>query len=125
MRLWLLVFVAIAVLGLGTSCRSTGAGPAASDQARFIDVRTPAEFQADHVPGAVNVPVAELNQRIDTLVPDKQTAVYLHCASGRRSANAAASLRAMGYANVHDLGSFASARQYASTNSWVNAGARR
>ncbi|MCC7424715.1 MAG: FAD-dependent oxidoreductase [Planctomycetaceae bacterium] len=53
-----------------------------SERPSLVDVRTPTEFEAGHVPGAVNVPVDELRQRIGELPVDRRIAVY--CQVGQR-----------------------------------------
>jgi rhodanese-related sulfurtransferase len=55
-----------------------------------IDVRTPAEFEAGHIPGAVNVPLDELRASIDELRPvlDDHHDVVLVCRSGTRAGQA-------------------------------------
>lgn len=69
--------------------------------ATLVDVRTPAEWQDGHLDGAVLIPVQELEQRLQEIARDRPVVVY--CASGTRSARAAATLRAAGY-DVRDLG---------------------
>jgi phage shock protein E len=69
----------------------------------LVDVRSPLEFDAGHLPGALNMPIEELESRLVELT-DKHRAIVLYCRSGRRSALAAEQLRARGYSNVHDLG---------------------
>ncbi|OFJ51129.1 MBL fold metallo-hydrolase [Mycolicibacterium grossiae] len=54
-----------------------------------LDVRQSQEFAASRIPGAVNIPLHELPDRIDEL-PDGQ--VWVHCASGYRSSIAASLL---------------------------------
>jgi phage shock protein E len=71
--------------------------------ARLVDVRTPGEFAAGHIDGAINVPLQELEHRLQELEP-KQDAIVLYCRSGNRSSRAATLLRSAGYATVHDLG---------------------
>lgn len=73
------------------------------DGARLVDVRTPAEFAAGHIAGAINVPVQELDARISELGP-KDAALVVYCRSGRRSGEAARTLKNAGFAAVHDLG---------------------
>lgn len=50
-----------------------------------IDVRTPAEFDRGHIPGARLVPVQALEQNLDK-IPDGP--VLLVCRTGRRAGNA-------------------------------------
>lgn len=44
--------------------------------ALLLDVRTPGEFSGGHLHGAVNLPVAELPGKLDTLPKDKPLVVY-------------------------------------------------
>ena len=50
---------------------------------QLVDVRQPKEYQEQHIPGAVLIPLGELKDRIGELVPDIPTIVY--CRSGARS----------------------------------------
>ena len=71
--------------------------------ARLVDVRTTEEFAAGHIPGAVNIPVQELDRRIGELEP-KDAPVVVYCRSGNRSGRATRVLKGAGYPKVHDLG---------------------
>jgi rhodanese-related sulfurtransferase len=71
--------------------------------AHLVDVRTPEEFNTGHVPGAVNIPVQELERRMGEL-SSKEQPVVVYCHSGNRSGRAARMLKSAGYAAVHDLG---------------------
>jgi phage shock protein E len=70
---------------------------------RLLDVRSPAEYAGGHLPGAVNIPVQELDRRLAEVGPPDGE-VILYCRSGSRSARAAATLRANGFTKVHNLG---------------------
>jgi len=72
-----------------------------SEGALLVDVRSPEEFQADHLPGARNIVHTEVSAHLSELPKDKPIVVY--CRSGRRSALAAEELRTRGY-QVWDLG---------------------
>jgi len=76
-----------------------------------MDVRSPEEFQAGHVPGAMNLPLGELRDHLPRRVPDKNQALLLHCLSGGRRGIARHQLKSLGYANVFNLGSLAPARR--------------
>lgn len=74
--------------------------------APLIDVRTPEEFAAGHVEGAVNIPVDQVGNRlaeIKNLVAGTDNPLVIYCRSGNRSAHAARTLRAAGY-EVVDFG---------------------
>jgi len=71
--------------------------------AKVIDVRSPEEFEDEHFPNAINIPVniiqtrtAELGEKTDPLV--------LYCASGSRSAYAARVLSQAGFKKVVNAG---------------------
>lgn len=53
----------------------------------WIDVRYPAEYQADGYPGAINIPLNDIRQASASLEPEKEYIVY--CQTGRRSSAAA------------------------------------
>ena len=65
-----------------------------------IDVRTPKEFEADHIPGSVNIPLDELEQKISEMKLAKDTTIVTMCEHGGRSSNAAMELQKMGYKTV-------------------------
>lgn len=72
------------------------------DPALFVlDVRTPEEFAAGHVPGAVNIPHEQVAARAADVPKDKDVVIY--CRSGRRSALAAEALAAKGYTRLGHL----------------------
>ena len=58
---------------------------AAPDGPLLLDVRTPGEFAAGHVPGAVNIPHDEVAARLSELEPYRERGVVLYCQSGRRA----------------------------------------
>jgi len=64
----------------------------------LLDTRSPAEAQADPVPGAVNAPGGQLVQATDQWVGVRRARLVLCCDSGLRSALAAFWLRQLGYA---------------------------
>jgi rhodanese-related sulfurtransferase len=74
-----------------------------ADGALLVDVRTPEEFAAGHIAGALNVPVQELDQRMTELGP-RERAIVVYCRSGNRSSRAAGQMKSAGYQKVHDLG---------------------
>ena len=67
-------------------------------EAALLDVREPQEFAAGHVPGARNLPQAELATRLSEVPRDRP--VYLICQGGFRSLRAAQFLSQMGFKDV-------------------------
>jgi phage shock protein E len=62
-----------------------------------LDVRTPEEFAAGHVPGARNIPHDQLDSRLNELLGIKDKEIVLYCRSGRRTALAVDTLKANGF----------------------------
>ncbi|RPD49163.1 MULTISPECIES: rhodanese-like domain-containing protein [Chitinophagaceae] len=78
--------------------------------ATLIDIREKEELsQTGKIPGSVHAPRGMLEFYADETLPyhkpefDKSKRIILHCASGGRSALAAATLKQMGYENVAHL----------------------
>jgi glyoxylase-like metal-dependent hydrolase (beta-lactamase superfamily II)/rhodanese-related sulfurtransferase len=67
----------------------------------LIDVRTTREWSDAHIDGAVNLPLAQLAERVGTLPTDQP--LIVHCASGYRSAIATSLLRREGLPRVASL----------------------
>ena len=72
----------------------------------ILDVRSPQEFKDWKIDGAVNIPVNELQNRIDEIPKDKE--IIALCAHGVRSRYAASQLQGMGYKAVNVFGGMAS-----------------
>jgi rhodanese-related sulfurtransferase len=69
----------------------------------ILDVRTPEEFAVGHVPGAINIPYTELEERYSELELESSDELVVYCQSGRRAAIAEAALSELGFTNVRDL----------------------
>lgn len=78
-----------------------------------IDVRTQKEWDAGHVPGAVHIPMDEVDARMAELDAYRGDEVYLICQSGGRSGRVAKALSADGFATVNVDGG---------TGGWIAAG---
>lgn len=68
---------------------------------QLVDVRQPKEYEREHLPGAILIPLKELIDRKDELDQQKTTLVY--CASGVRSKAASQLLKAQGFAEVYNI----------------------
>ncbi|MEP0337170.1 MAG: metalloregulator ArsR/SmtB family transcription factor [Alphaproteobacteria bacterium] len=62
-----------------------------------LDVRPPDEFTKGHLPGALNIPLAELEARLDELDPAQEVVAYCRGAYCVLSFEAVAALRARGF----------------------------
>ncbi len=65
---------------------------------QVVDVREEAEYAFAHIPGAVSLPIGELEDKLDNLSKDKE--VYVICRTGHRSDLAAQKLTAKGFDKV-------------------------
>jgi len=68
----------------------------------LVDVRESSEVAQGVIPGAVHIPLGQLQSRLNELPKDQTIVVY--CRSGNRSRTAASTLKTAGYANLLDLG---------------------
>jgi rhodanese-related sulfurtransferase len=67
----------------------------------LLDVRQPEEYETGHIPGAIFIPLGELEARQEDLERDKKVITY--CRSGHRSMAAAIVLCGLGFKDVHHL----------------------
>ncbi len=74
--------------------------------AQMVDVRTAGEFSGGHINGSVNIPVQNIANNLAKINKNKPVIVF--CASGMRSASAKAILKANGYGDVYNAGSWLS-----------------
>ena len=74
------------------------------DDLTIIDVRTPGEYAAGHLPGAELVDIYEpaFTDEIDGL--DREGSYLLYCRTGSRSGQAAALMEELGFTEVYDAG---------------------
>ena len=83
------------------NAKSTSAS--ASNEPIIVDVRTPGEFRGGAYPGAINIPLDDLQTRIGEL-GSKSRDITLYCASGARSAYGQRVLAQLGFTNVTNGG---------------------
>lgn len=84
---------------------------APADQRSFVvDVRTPLEFAAGHMPNAMNIPVDELRARLDELPRDREIAAY--CQVGQRGYLATRILRQAGFSAANIGGGYKTYRLF-------------
>ena len=71
----------------------------------IVDVRSAGEFAGGHAKGAVNIPLDQLEAKLNK-IKGYQKPIVVCCASGMRSARAKALLASHGVTNLHDAGSW-------------------
>ncbi|ASK61615.1 MULTISPECIES: sulfurtransferase TusA family protein [Bacillaceae] len=67
----------------------------------ILDVREQAEYAFNHIPGAINVPLGELENRMDEINTDKE--IHVICRTGSRSDLAAQKLSQKGFKIVKNV----------------------
>jgi rhodanese-related sulfurtransferase len=67
----------------------------------LVDVREMYEFDAGHLPGAINIPMSEIQYRYDEMEPDQT--IILVCQTANRSGMVAEFLAGQGYHDVYNL----------------------
>lgn len=77
----------------------------------IIDVRTPQEFAAGHVEGAINIEHGNIAQQIAKAGVTKDDKVLLYCQSGRRSGIALDTLKGLGFSKAENVGGIEQARK--------------
>jgi len=114
----LLVTLILAVMACGAWAADDGAGPATKirrvnideyEQVRaktnvvVLDVRSAAEFEKGHIPGATNIDInsTQFTEKVSGL--DKGKTYLVNCAVGMRSARACQKMAALGFTNLVDL----------------------
>jgi len=109
---WIIVFITFVLLIAYIFLRRKGqisaelAAAHLRNGAVLMDVRSPAEYDSGHLKGAINLPVQQIDARIGGLIKDKNQVILLHCQTGDRSSTAQKRLIALGYTQVHNLGSY-------------------
>ena len=71
--------------------------------ALFLDVRTPEEFEEGSIQGSINIEVDNLRQRLNEIEVAKDTPIVVNCYVGLRAYLAIMILRSQGYTNLYNL----------------------
>ena len=70
------------------------------DAAKLIDLRSPNEFADGHITGSINIPYADIEDRLHEIKLQEGKSLVLICDSGSQSANAGEALNKSGYQNT-------------------------
>ena len=81
--------------------------------ALLLDVRTTGEYEEGHVEGSINIPLGELEQRLEgeQKLEDKEQKIVVFCQSGGRSSQAIKILERNGYTSLYNGGGWVSVNQ--------------
>ncbi|MDN3922667.1 rhodanese-like domain-containing protein [Roseateles violae] len=72
--------------------------------ALLIDVRSYAEYMSGHLPGALSLPLPQLEQELVHKAPDPRQPIVVYCSTGARAEQALSLLQQLGYADAHNGG---------------------
>ncbi len=70
----------------------------------LVETLGPRYYEDAHLPGAINIPHTEVDERAPEMLPDKSSEVVVYCSNRacQNSPQAARRLAALGYENVYD-----------------------
>ena len=68
-----------------------------------VDVRLPSDFARSHVPGAINIPQANLGERLSELPSERDASIVMVCGIGKFSKYTTLYLKSLGYRNVRSM----------------------
>lgn len=74
-----------------------------TSEKQIVDVRTPEEFETGYISGALNYNIYDKDFERNIASLDKSKPVFVYCKSGGRSASAAETMKAMGFAQVYEM----------------------
>jgi rhodanese-related sulfurtransferase len=80
----------------------------------IVDVRTPGEYEAAHVPGSINLPLDQVDAHLDRIVKDAGGRILLMCQSGNRATQACVKLVNAGLTSASVISG--------GMNAWIAAG---
>jgi rhodanese-related sulfurtransferase len=72
-------------------------------KAVIVDVREDKEWNEHRIPGAVHIPLAQLNGRMSELNQYKDSPIITQCKGGKRSAQAQSALKSAGFSKVYNM----------------------
>lgn len=106
--LFLTLLLALSLAACGNSAPNveiseTVLNEAKNDVAVLVDVRSPEEFKAGHLPNAINIPLEKIPD-LSQFTVSMDFPIYVYCQSGNRSKEAKKAFEKLGYTTVIDLG---------------------
>lgn len=112
MKKIIILLITLCLSGCSNSISKTGvityedAKELISKGAVMIDVRTPDEYNDDHIEDAILMTLDTINESTaKNIIDSKDKIVIVYCKSGNRSKQAQEILNDLGYTNVYNLGS--------------------
>ena len=99
----MLLWPMVGTLGAGSLSAPLAVQMINRERAVVVDVSETDEFAQGHIGGAKNVPLAQLEQRLQDAVKNKTVPLILVCATGARAQRAVATAKKLGYDKAQAL----------------------
>jgi len=96
--------LAALLLAVGVLAGCSSPGSINTANATVVDVRTPSEFAAGHLQGAINIDVQSSDFLATIEAYPKDGTYILYCRSGSRAGTAMQQMKSAGFANVINAG---------------------
>ena len=74
-----------------------------NEGALVLDIRDNGEFNGGRIPKSKNIPLGEIDKRVDEITRFKDQPVIVTCSTGTRTNAASRALKALGFAKVYQL----------------------
>ena len=108
-KLLVALLVGIGIVAGVTACSGAPSKIDMSNVTSVIDVRTPSEYAAGHLKGAVNIDVQSSSFATQIAKLDKNGTYVIYCKSGNRAGQAITQMQSMGFKNLTNAGGYADA----------------
>lgn len=69
----------------------------------LLDVRSPQEYREGHLENSINLPIYNIEQECEKILPNKESAIIIYCQTGNRSKRAMQILKKEGYVNLYNI----------------------
>ncbi|MNL52041.1 Thiosulfate sulfurtransferase PspE precursor [compost metagenome] len=77
----------------------------------YLDVRTPKEYEEEHVPQAINIDVLNANFKTEVAKLNRDDDYKVYCRSGKRTAQAIAIMKDLDFKHMENLGGLEDAKK--------------
>ena len=74
-----------------------------NNQCILLDVRSEQEYKEGHLEGSINIPVYDINEEIQKVIPNRNNPIIVYCQSGSRSRKAISILSKKGYEELYNI----------------------
>ena len=73
------------------------------NDAVLLDVRSPQEYREGHLENSINLPLYNIEQECEKILPNKEFTIIIYCQTGNRSKRAMQILKKEGYLNLYNI----------------------